>query len=145
VHDVKVPQPRPLVRQDVPHVERVVEQEHGEGHLQPDGQSQELEQPPPPSLDEGGERPHDGLFRNPERSRAHGGHGQVTRLAPELGLDGAPQRAASLQPREQPERADDERRADPCRNLSPLHNAYPMRNELNHYPVVSCLCVATRR
>ncbi len=127
MHEMKTPQPRHAMREDVPHVKRVIQQNDGERDFQGVRQRQLFEQSKFAPFDERGEPSDDRSFGELQRDGGHSGHGEVARIAHPFRFDRTPpQRATPLQPQQRAERDDDKRHTDPGGNFSHLLSFVPI-------------------
>ena len=94
---VESPEHRHAVRQDVPQVQRVVHEDNGGAHLEPEREPEPFHQPAPAPLDHRGGTHHDRCLRQIDGDRADGGNRQIAAGAPQPGLHRSPQRPSALE------------------------------------------------
>jgi hypothetical protein len=113
VDGVEAPQRCPAMEQDVPHPQRVVEQEEGERALQRARQAQARDEPPPPALHERGHAPRQRAVRDLHGGGGRGREREVAAPVTSLRLDASPQRTSLLAEGEKTEDGGGEAGADP--------------------------------
>src|SRR6266536_3087104 len=95
---MKPPKKWNSMREVMPNVQRVIQQDYGEHNFQPPGQSQLFQQTPPVRVNELCEWKNHRPLNKQQRAGAHGGYCDIARTMRQLGLNFAAQRAAPLQP-----------------------------------------------
>src|SRR5262245_38388939 len=79
MNQVKSPQPWDAVREDVPDVQRVIEDDDCQDDVQRPWQAAEIQQPPPTPLDHVRERLNDGSFEQVDRRSRGASENDVSR------------------------------------------------------------------
>ena len=74
------PQPRHFVGQDMPEIQRVIQQDHCQDRLEPGGESQVLHQPPLFAFDELRQRKGHRALDEPKSRRTDCYHGQIAHV-----------------------------------------------------------------